>query len=81
MQACGYVGKFKVCGVLGVEHFGKQSDGFCLTLLLQAQSKPGKGSASGKGSLFRWTAVIDTAIAQRLQDTCLIDFGCAVFDN
>ena len=75
------MGKFKICGVLGVEHFGKQSDGFCLTLLLQALSKPDERSASGKGSLFQWTAVTDATIAQRLHESILNDFGCAMFDN
>ena len=72
------MGESKVCGVLGVEHFGKQSDGFCLTLLLQAQAK---GSSSGKGSSFQWTSLTDTMIAQRLQDTILGDFRCAWFDR
>jgi hypothetical protein len=43
MQACGYKGEYKICGVLGVEHFGKKTDGFCITVLLQALVKgPGK---------------------------------------
>ena len=72
------MGKFKICGVLGVEHCGKQSDGFCLTLLLQA---PDEGSASGKGSSFQWTVITDATTAQRLRDVILNYFGCAMFDN
>ena len=60
MQVCGYKGEYKICGVLGVEHFGKKSDGFCITVLLQALStelgKTGEGYA---GLTYRWTAVTD----------------------
>ena len=80
MQGCGYVGKFKICGVLGVEHFGMKSDGFCLTLLLRALSTANGGAMSGKGSLFRWTAIADASVSQTVQAAILSDFGCARFD-
>lgn len=65
-----------------MEHFGKKSDGFCLTLLLQALSKiDTKGrTASGKGSSFHWTAVTDGQTAETLRNAVLSDFGCAWFD-
>ena len=78
MQACGYKGEYKICGVLGAEHFGKKSDGFCITLLLQALSADlGK---SGKGSPYQWTPVTDAPTAQHLQEATLNNFGCAWFD-
>ena len=80
VQACGYVGKFKICGVLSAEHFGKQSDGFCLSLLLKAMSKPADGVPSGKGSLFEWTTITDAPLAQSLKDAVFNQFGCARFD-
>ena len=78
MQACGYKGKFKICGVLGVEHFGKKSDGFCLTLLLQALSELG---GTGKGSSHQWTAITDAPSAHSLQKAVFSNFGCASFDD
>ena len=77
MQACGYKGEYKICGVLGVEHFGKKTDGFCITVLLQALSMELGGS--GKGS-FQWTPVTDPSTAHHLQEAALNDFGCAWFD-
>ena len=78
MQACGYKGEYKICGVLGAEHFGKKSDGFCITLLLQAlSSELGK---SGKGSSYQWTVVSDAQTAHSLQEATLRNFGCAWFD-
>ena len=76
------MGEYKICGVLGVEHFGKQSDGFCLTLVLHALAKVDTkgGTVSGKGSSFQWTPITDDETAQRLQDAVFADFGCALFD-
>ena len=77
MQACGYKGEYKICGVLGVEHFGKKTDGFCITVLLQALSMDlGK---AGKGS-FQWTPVTVPSTAHSLQEAALNSFGCAWFD-
>lgn len=78
MQACGYEGEYKICGVLSAEHFGKKSDGFCITLLLQALSS-GLGR-SGKGSPYQWTAVTEAATAHNLQNAISNDFGCPWFD-
>jgi hypothetical protein len=76
IQACGYKGEFKVRGVLGVEHFGKKADGFCITLLLQALSKElGK---TGKGSSYQWT---DAPTALGLKNAVLTDFGSSIFEN
>jgi hypothetical protein len=78
MQACGYKGEYKICGVLGVEHFGKKTDGFCVTLLLQTLSKDlGK---TGKGSSYQWTPVTDPSSAHHLQEATFNSFGCAWFD-
>ena len=78
MQVCGYKGEYKICGVLGVEHFGKKSDGFCITVLLQALSTElGK---TGKGSPYQWTAVTDAPTAHILRNAVSSDFGCAWFD-
>ena len=64
--------------MLGVEHFGKKSDGFCITLLLQALSTElGK---TGKGSTHQWTAVTDAQTAHSLQKAVFSNFGCAWFD-
>ena len=66
--------------MLSAEHFGKQSDGFCLTLLLKAMSKLTEGDPSGKGSLFQWMAITDAPIAQSLKQAVLNEFDCACFD-
>ena len=78
MQACGYKGEYKICGVLGAEHFGKKSDGFCITLLLQALSTEIDGT--GKGSSYQWTAIADASTAHTLQNAALRNLGCAWFD-
>ena len=72
-QACGYKGEYKIRGVLGVEHFGKKADGFCITLLVQVES-----IKTGKGSSHQWTAVTDAPIALGLKNS---DFGCSVFKD
>ena len=78
-QACGYKGNFEVCGVLGVEHFGKKADGFCITLLVQALSTElGK---TGKGSSYHWTAVTDAPTALGLKNAVLTEFGCSKFEQ
>ena len=74
------MGKFKICGVLSAEHFGKQSDGFCLTLLLKTMSKSADDGPTGKGSSFQWTTITDAPLAQSLKDAVLNQFGCARFD-
>ena len=70
--------KFQICGELDVEHFGKKSDGFCLTLLLQALST--ELAETGKGSSHQWTVVTDTWTANGLQNAVLNNFGCIWFD-
>ena len=76
-HVCGYKGDFKVCGVLGVEHFGRKSDGFCITLLVQTPSTElGK---TGKGSSYHWTAVTDASTALCLKNAVMTDFGCSKF--
>ena len=78
-QACGYNGGFEVCGVLGVEHFGKKTDGFCITLLVKAESMElGK---TGKGSSYQRTAVTDAPTALSLKNAALTDFGCSVYEH
>lgn len=78
-QACGYQENFKVCGVLGVEHFGKKADGFCMTVLVQAESMElGK---TGKGSSYQWTAVTDAPTALSLKNAVLTEFGCSKFED
>lgn len=63
--------------MLGVEHFGKESDGFCITLLLEASSA--ELSRTGKGSPYQWTLVADTTMALRLKNALVASFGCAKF--
>ena len=61
-----------------MEHFGKKSDGFSITLLLQVLSTElGK---TGIGSPYHWTAVSDPLTAHSLQTAVVSDFGCAWFD-
>ena len=75
---CGYKGEYKICGVLGVEHFGKKTDGFCITLLVKAESTElGK---TGKGSSYQWTAVTDAPVALSLKNAVLTTFGCSIYD-
>ena len=63
--------------MLGVEHFGKKSDGFCITLLLQTLST--ELGRTGKGSSYQWTAVTDASTALSLKNAVLTNFGCAKF--
>jgi hypothetical protein len=79
IQTCGYKGEFEVRGVLGVEHFGKKADGFCITVLLQALSK--ELVTTGKGSSYQWTAVSDAPTALGLKNAVLTDFGSSIFDH
>ena len=76
MQACGYTGKFNTCGVLGVEHYGKQSDGFCLTVVLQALSQELE-----KRSPYQWIVVTETQTARTLKKAIYSDLGCARLDT
>lgn len=78
-QACGYKGNFQVRGVLGVEHFGKKADGFCITLLVQAESA--ELGRTGKGSSYQWTAVTDAPTALRLKNAVVTEFGCSMFER
>ena len=77
-QACSYKGEYKICGVLGVEHFGKKTDGFCITLLVKAESMElGK---TGKGSSYQWTAVTDAPTALSLKNAVVTNFGCSIYE-
>lgn len=61
--------------MLGVEHCGKASDGFCLTVVLQALSL-----TLSKDAQYQWTVVTDDQIVQALKKAVYSDLGCAKLD-